>query len=94
MNPNYTKLGYLIDQLSKAAAQNGSSDQDSQTLNTNLNSDYNAKCLPRVIQNPAQGPQLPSLCQADNRPLAVPNTDCAAYVKSTANGIPSAAPSG
>jgi len=56
MNLKYTDLGYIIDQLSKATAQYGFSEQDSQTLNTNLNSDCNAKCLPPVVQNPAREP--------------------------------------
>lgn len=93
MNLNYTDLGYFIDQLSKATIEYGFSEQDSLTLNTNLNSNYNAKCIPPVTTNPLQGPQLLSLCQADSCPLAEPNPDCAAYINLTANGIQSAAPS-
>lgn len=90
MNLNYTDLGYFIDQLCLATTQYGFSEQDSQTLNTNLNSDYNAKCIPPVTLNPAIGPELLSRCQADNCPLAEPNPDCAAYVNLTADGIASA----
>lgn len=87
MNLNYTDLGHFINQLSMATTNYGFSDQDSQTLNTDLNGMYNVRCAPPVTENPAQGPQLLSLCQADTCPLAVPNADCAAYVNLTANGI-------
>ena len=87
MNLDYADLGHFVNQLSKATANYGFSDQDSQTLNTDLNSMYNVRCAPSVTDNPAQGPQLLSLCQADTCPLAVPNADCAAYVNLTANGI-------
>lgn len=87
MDLNYTDLGHFINQLSKATANYGFSDQDSQTLNTDLNGMYNVRCAPPVTSNSAQGPQLLSLCQADTCPLAVPNADCAAYVNLTANGI-------
>lgn len=87
MNLNYTDLGHFINQLSMATANYGFSDQDSQTLSTDLNGMYNVRCAPPVTESAAQGPQLLSLCQADTCPLAVPNADCAAYVNLTANGI-------
>ncbi|MCJ1437037.1 hypothetical protein MMC27_006422 [Xylographa pallens] len=89
MNLNYTDLGHFINQLSLATAHFGFSDQDSQTLDTNLNSMYNVRCAPPITTNPAQGPELLSLCQADSCPLAEPNPDCAAYVNLTANGVAS-----
>ncbi|MCJ1283728.1 hypothetical protein MMC26_003059 [Xylographa opegraphella] len=89
MNLNYTDLGHFINQLSLATLHFGFSDQDSQTLDTNLNSMYNVRCAPPITTNPAQGPQLLSLCQADNCPLAEPNPDCAAYANLTANGVQS-----
>lgn len=87
MNLNYTDLGHFINQLRMATTNFGFSDQDSQTLSTDLNGMYNVRCAPPVTENPALGPQLLSLCQADTCPLAVPNADCAAYVNLTANGI-------
>ena len=87
MNLNYTDLGYFINQLSMATTKYGFSDQDSQTLNTDLNGLYNVRCAPPVTEHSTQGPQLLSLCQADTCPLAVPDADCAAYVNLTANGI-------
>ena len=87
MNLNYTDLSHFINQLSMATAAFGFSDQDSQTLNTDLNGLYNVRCAPPVTEDADQGPQLLSLCQADTCPLAVPNADCAAYVNLTANGI-------
>ena len=88
MNLNFTDLGHFIDQLTQATVHFGFSAEDSQTLSTNLNSMYNVRCAPPVTTNPAQGPQLYSLCQADTCPLAEPNPDCAAYVNLTANGLP------
>jgi len=87
MNLNFTDLGYFIDQLTKAAVHYGFSDQDGQTFNTQMNSLYNVRCAPPITLNPAQGPQLLSLCQASSCPLAEPNPDCAAYVNLTASGI-------
>ncbi|MCJ1245335.1 hypothetical protein MMC30_002539 [Trapelia coarctata] len=98
MNLNYTDLGHFIDQLTASTTHFGFSDQDSQTLNTKLNSLYNVRCAPPITLNPRQGPQLLSLCQADTCPLAAPSSDCEAYVNLTAAGyvVPgsgSAAPS-
>ena len=89
MNLNYTDLGHFIDQLSKSALHFGFSSQDSQTLYTQMNSLYNVRCAPAITLNPAQGPQLLSLCQASTCPLAQPVPDCAAYVNLTANGVAS-----
>ena len=55
MNLNYTNLGNFIDQISKTAIRYGFSDQDSQAPSTDLDSQYNAKCIPPVVQNPARG---------------------------------------
>jgi hypothetical protein len=89
MRLNYTDLGHFIDQLSRSTAHFGFSDQDSQTLSGDLNSQYNVRCAPPITLNPALGPELLSLCQASSCPLAVPNPDCAAYVNLTAGGIAS-----
>ena len=91
MNLNYTDLAHFINQLSQATVHYGFSDQDSQTLSTQLNSLYNVRCAPAITQNPTEGPQLLSLCQASNCPLAEPNPDCAAYVNLTASGAASSA---
>ncbi|KAL2048776.1 hypothetical protein ABVK25_010958 [Lepraria finkii] len=92
MNLNNTDLGHFIDQMTQAAEQYGFSTEDANTINTHLNSIYNVACAPPVTQNPMKGPQLLSLCQASNCPLAL-DPDCAAYVNLSASGIPSAASS-
>ena len=79
MDLNYTCLGHFINQLGKSAAHFGFSEQDSQTFVTNLNSQFNVRCAPPITLNPAQGPQLLSLCQHESCPLAAPRPDCAAY---------------
>ena len=87
MNLTYTDLGYFIDQLSKTTTVFGFSDADSQTLNTKFNSLYNVRCAPPITLDPAEGPQLLSLCQDPSCPLAVPNTDCSDYVNLAANPV-------
>lgn len=79
MNLNYTDLAHFIDQLSLATVHFGFSEEDAQTLSNNLNSQYNVACAPPITLNPAQGPQLLSLCQATNCPLAEPSPNCALY---------------
>jgi hypothetical protein len=88
MNLNNTDLGHFIDQVTKATEHYGFSEQDGETFNTQMNSLYNVRCAPPITLNPAQGPELLSLCQASSCPLAEPNPDCAAYVNLTANGLP------
>ncbi|MCJ1355978.1 MAG: hypothetical protein MMC33_005972 [Icmadophila ericetorum] len=89
MNLNWIQidLGYFIQELSTATTQVGFSDEDSATLATSLNSLYNVRCAPPVSTNGGP-PELLSLCQASNCPLAEPNPDCDAYVNLTSNGIP------
>ncbi|KAH8898086.1 hypothetical protein GQ53DRAFT_711142 [Thozetella sp. PMI_491] len=84
MNLEYNQLGYFIKQLAQASMYYGFSMQDADTFSTQLNSRYNVRCAPAVTLNPAQGPQLLSLCQNPTCPLAVPVSDCAAYVNLTA----------
>ena len=91
MNLNYTDLGHFINQLAYSVAHVGFSDQDVQTLNTQLNSQYNVRCAPPIAISPNPVPQLLSLCQAANCPLAQPNSDCQAYVNLTADGLSSSA---
>lgn len=79
MDLNFTDLGHFIDQLGKAAIYYGFSTQDADTFTSNLNSQYNVRCAPPITTNPAQGPQLLSLCQDPSCPLAAPNPDCAPY---------------
>ena len=77
---NQTHLGHFINQLTLSAAHFGFSVQDSNTLESQMNARYNVRCQPAVTTNPAFGPQLFSLCQAETCPLAAPVADCDAYV--------------
>ena len=88
MNLNQTDLLHFINQLTLAVQYFGFSDEDAQTLNATLNAKHNIRCAP-----PDNG-ELDSLCQASSCPLAVPNSDCAAYNNLTAEVIVSADPSG
>ena len=87
MNLNYTDLAYFIDQLSLATVHYGFSKEDAMTLSNNLNSQYNVACAPPITLNPQQGPELLSLCQASNCPLAEPSPDCALYQNLQAGGL-------
>ena len=87
MNLNYTDLGYFIDQLSRSTTHFGFSEIDSQTLGTGFNSLFNVRCAPAITTDPSEGPQLLSLCQASNCPLAEPNPNCSAYVDLPANPV-------
>ena len=89
MDLNYTCLGHFINQLGHSAAYFGFSQQDSQTFVTNLNSQFNVRCSPPITVNPAQGPQLLSLCQHESCPLAAPSPDCAAYANLQPGGYSS-----
>jgi len=92
MNLEYHQLGYFINQLSLAAVHFGVSAQDADTFRTSLNSRFNVRCAPGVSSNPSSPPMLLSLCQNPTCPLAVPVSDCAAYVNLTAVGVTDSKP--
>jgi hypothetical protein len=92
MNLDFNQLSYFIGQLTQAALYYGFSAQDAESFRTRLNSQYNIRCAPAVQFNPTSAPQLLSLCQNPTCPLAVPVSDCAAYVNLTANGIATSSP--
>jgi hypothetical protein len=92
MNLEYNQLGYFIKQLTLAARHYGFSVQDSDTLSTRMNSQYNVRCAPAISFSPASPAQLLSLCQNPTCPLAVPVSDCAAYNNLTATGVASSNP--
>ncbi|KAJ8113734.1 hypothetical protein OPT61_g4203 [Boeremia exigua] len=92
MNLEHHQLGYFINQLSLAASHYGVSSQDASTFRTTMNSRFNVRCAPGVSSNPSSPPQLLSLCQNETCPLAVPVSDCAAYVNLTASGLTNSEP--
>lgn len=92
MNLEYHQLGYFINQLSQAAVHYGASAQDADTFRSSMNNRFNVRCAPAFSSNPASPPQLLSLCQNPTCPLAVPVSDCAAYVNLTASGTTNSNP--
>jgi hypothetical protein len=92
MDLEYHQLGYFINQLSLAAVHYGASAQDADTFRSSMNSRFNVRCAPAFSSNPASPPQLMSLCQNPTCPLAVPVSDCAAYVNLTASGTANSNP--
>jgi hypothetical protein len=86
MGLNQTHLGHFINQLTLSAVHFGFSEQDSNTLESQMNARYNVRCSPGITLNPQFGPQLFSLCQAESCPLAAPVADCEAYANLQPNG--------
>ncbi|KAH8647732.1 hypothetical protein BX600DRAFT_443082 [Xylariales sp. PMI_506] len=90
MNLDFNQLSYFINQLTQAGIYYGFSTQDAETFRSSMNSRYNVRCSPAVQLGTSM--QLLSLCQNPTCPLAVPVSDCAAYVNLTATGIASSNP--
>jgi len=82
MDLNHTDIGHFIDQLTLSSQHFNFSDNDAQSLDTQMNAQFNVRCAPPV------GTQLYSLCQDDSCPLAFPSPDCAAYSNLGPSGIP------
>lgn len=71
--------------MSLSAIHFGFSQADADSHAQILNSRYNIRCAPAQTLNPANPPQLLSLCQDPTCPLH-PTPDCDAYVNLTATG--------
>ncbi|KFY94949.1 hypothetical protein V498_03627 [Pseudogymnoascus sp. VKM F-4517 (FW-2822)] len=93
MSLNFTEIGHFINQLTLSCEFNGFSTTDAQSLALLMNSRYNTRCAPAYSLNPQEAIQLFSICQDPTCPLAVPNSDCDAYVNITAQGVSSSSPS-
>ncbi|KAL5346787.1 hypothetical protein ACLOAV_007928 [Pseudogymnoascus australis] len=93
MSLNFTEIGHFINQLTLSCEFNGFSTTDAQSLALLMNSRYNTRCAPAYSLNQNEAVQLFSICQDPTCPLAVPNSDCDAYVNITAQGVSSSSPS-
>lgn len=93
MSLNFIEIGHFINQLTLSCEFNGFSTTDAQSLALLMNSRYNTRCAPAYSLNPQEAVQLFSICQDPTCPLAVPNSDCDAYVNITAQGVSSSSPS-
>ncbi|OBT66722.1 hypothetical protein VE03_03868 [Pseudogymnoascus sp. 23342-1-I1] len=89
MSLNFTEIGHFINQLTLSCQYNGFSATDSQSLALLMNSRYNTRCAPAFSLNANEAAQLFSICQDPTCPLAVPNSDCDAYVNITEQGVSS-----
>lgn len=78
MDLNASDVGYFIEQVGLAAASFGVAKADLTIVGDALSSIFNVRCAPPTTVIPAQGPQLQSICIADDCALA-PNSTCAAY---------------
>ncbi|KFX91633.1 hypothetical protein O988_07659 [Pseudogymnoascus sp. VKM F-3808] len=94
MSLNHTEIGHFINQLTLAAQYYGFSTTDAQSLALLMNSRYNTRCAPAMSINTNEAAQLFSICQDPTCPLAVPNSDCAAYTDIPMDGTTSSSPSG
>lgn len=72
------EMDYFIMQVGLAAASFGVAEEDVTAVGQALNKLFNYKCSPETTVIKEQGPQLPSICQADTCPLD-PNATCDAY---------------
>ena len=72
------QIGYFIAQVGLAASSFGVSSEDVTSVADALSGAFNVKCAPATAIDPAQGPQLQSICVADSCPEA-PMGDCAPY---------------
>ncbi|KAL1306777.1 hypothetical protein AAFC00_005438 [Neodothiora populina] len=78
MDLDAAEVGWFIQNVALAAASFGVAEADIAIVGKALNSIFNVKCAPPTTVIPAQGPQLQSICQADDCVLS-PNATCAAY---------------
>ena len=78
MDLDQDQVGYFITQVTLSAASFGVSPADVGLAGLSLSEIFGYRCSsPRTVL-PAQGPQLQSICIADNCPLD-PNATCSSY---------------
>ena len=78
MSLNAHQVGYFIQQVGKAAASFGISDEDVMIIGAALSEKFDYRCSPQSTVVYSQGPQLQAICQDDTCPLS-PNASCSAY---------------
>ncbi|KAI0478463.1 hypothetical protein GGR56DRAFT_323139 [Xylariaceae sp. FL0804] len=72
------EFGYFVEQVGLAAASFGVADADVEAVAEALNGLFGYRCAPPATAIKAQGPQLQSICIADDCPVA-PNAVCGSY---------------
>jgi hypothetical protein len=88
MDLDVAKQGYFIQQASLAVASLGFSASDVSFINATLYQLFNYRCSPAMTLVPSDaGPQLQSICIADDCPLSV-NATCAAYPNNGVAPVP------
>ncbi|KAL9128216.1 MAG: hypothetical protein Q9217_003062 [Psora testacea] len=88
MDLNTHQIGYFITQVGLAASSLGVSSTDIESVATALGEVFDVKCAPPTVIDPSQGPQLQSICLADDCPRASKG-ECGPY--GTRAGEPSVA---
>ncbi|KAI1077258.1 hypothetical protein F5B20DRAFT_583502 [Whalleya microplaca] len=78
MDLDSAEVGYFINQVALAAASFGVAQDDISAVGTALTSLFDVRCAPPTTAIMAQGPQLQSICIAEDCPLA-PNSTCSSY---------------
>ena len=86
MNLNYHEIGYFITQIGLAASSFGVSSADITSIAAALGEAFDVKCTPPTVVDPSQGPQLQSICLADDCPEAQEG-DCGPYGPSAGKPI-------
>ncbi|KAK0388978.1 hypothetical protein NLU13_2555 [Sarocladium strictum] len=80
MNLNDAEMTYFITQVGMSAASFGVAEADVTAVGESLGKIFNVRCAPAAEVIKAQGPQLQSICIADDCPLAE-NAVCDKYDK-------------
>lgn len=81
MNLDAHEIGYFITQVGLAAASFGVAKDDIIAVGESLGKTFGYRCEPPAVVIPSQGPQLQSICIAQECPLS-PKDTCSAYDKS------------
>ncbi|KAL9104416.1 MAG: hypothetical protein Q9163_000621 [Psora crenata] len=78
MDLDSNQIGYFITQVGLAASSFGVTNADITAVATAVGDAFNMKCALPTIVDPSQGPQLQSICLADDCPEA-PKGECRPY---------------
>lgn len=70
MDLDVNEVGYFIQQVGLAAESFGVTADDATAVGTALNSLFGYRCAPNTTAIAAQGPQMQSICIADDCPIA------------------------
>jgi hypothetical protein len=86
MDLDSAQVGYFIQQVGLAAESFGVATSDITAVATALEGYFDVRCAPPTTIIPVEGPQLQSICIAEDCPLA-PNSTCSSYQPAVLPGV-------